>query len=71
MLTKYIHKLGVSPLWSVVDVYGLDPEILEFIPKPVKAVILLYPLSDDVGLQSMGLNYWFDLEQISFVSFLV
>lgn len=48
MFTKYIHKLGVSPLWSLSDVFGLEPEHLEWIPKPVKAVILLCPCSDSV-----------------------
>lgn len=52
VLTKYIHKLGVSPLWSLADVYGLDPEILEFIARPVKAVILLSPCSSNYE------NYW-------------
>lgn len=43
MLSKYIHKLGVSPLWSLTDVFGLEPDQLEWMPKPVKAVILLFP----------------------------
>lgn len=47
VLSNYIHKLGVSPLWSLTDVFGLDPDQLEWIPKPVKAVILLFP--DDVS----------------------
>lgn len=48
MLTKYIHKLGVSPAWSVTDVIGLDDELLSFLPRPVKALILLFPISDKV-----------------------
>lgn len=43
VLSKYIHKLGVSPLWSLTDVFGLEPDQLEWMPKPVKAVILLFP----------------------------
>lgn len=46
VLTKYIHKLGVSKNWSLIDVVGLEPEMLEWIPKPVKSIILLFPCSD-------------------------
>ncbi|XP_017075060.1 ubiquitin carboxyl-terminal hydrolase [Drosophila eugracilis] len=46
VLTKYIHKLGVSPAWSVTDVIGLEEDTLEWIPRPVKAFILLFPCSE-------------------------
>lgn len=49
MLNKYIQKLGVSADWSVTDVMGLEPDMLDWIPKPVKAFILLFPISDTVG----------------------
>lgn len=46
VLTKYIHKLGVSSDWSLTDVIGLESEALEWIPQPVKAIILLFPTSE-------------------------
>lgn len=32
------------------DVYGLDEELLEMVPKPVLAVLCLYPLTAEVSL---------------------
>lgn len=52
VMTKYLHNVGVSPMWSISDIYGLDDEILNYVQKPVKAVILLYPLSENVSILS-------------------
>lgn len=48
MLTNYIHSAGVPNTFQVVDVFGLDDELLSMLPQPVKAFILLFPISEKV-----------------------
>ncbi|XP_018495628.1 ubiquitin carboxyl-terminal hydrolase isozyme L3 [Galendromus occidentalis] len=44
VLTKYIHELGVDEKWSLVDVFGVDDELLAMVPQPVEALLLVYPV---------------------------
>lgn len=48
VLSKYSKVLGAKQgQW--VDVISLDEEFLQFIPQPVHAVILLFPISQGVS----------------------
>jgi len=46
VMNKYIWKLGVSKDWHFTDIYAMDEEILQTIPTPVLAVVLLHPLKN-------------------------
>jgi len=47
VMNKLLSSMGVSPEWTVVDVLGLDEELLCFIARPVVSLLLLFPSNDE------------------------
>lgn len=40
--------MGVPEKYNIVDVYGLDEDALAYVPRPVFALVLLFPCSEKV-----------------------
>jgi len=46
VMNSFLKKLGVSEEWGITDVYGLDEELLAFLPQPVLGLLLLFPINE-------------------------
>ena len=47
VFNDYLHGLGVSSSIGVTECFGLTPDLMAFVPQPVRAVILTYPYDDE------------------------
>jgi len=46
-MSALLHKLGLSPNLGFHDVYSIDdPSLLEFVPRPALALLLVFPVND-------------------------
>lgn len=53
VFTEFAHKLGLKKEWAYFDIYSLtEPELLAFLPRPVKAIVLLFPINENTKMST-------------------
>ncbi|SCU93053.1 LADA_0G01090g1_1 [Lachancea dasiensis] len=47
VFTQFAHQLGLSTRYAFHDIYSLtEPDLMAFLPRPMAAIVLLFPLND-------------------------
>ena len=46
IFTGLIHRLGIEEKLEFVDIYSLDDETILYLPRPVLAIIVIFPDND-------------------------
>ncbi|XP_041055922.1 ubiquitin carboxyl-terminal hydrolase isozyme L3 isoform X1 [Carcharodon carcharias] len=46
VMNQFMQQLGLLPSWQFGDVFGMDPELLSLVPRPVCSILLLFPVTE-------------------------
>jgi len=57
VMNQFLHKMGMPKLWAMTDVYGLDDMLLDMLPQPVVALMLLFPINDKYEDYVKGISF--------------
>ncbi|KAG8452242.1 hypothetical protein GDO86_004151 [Hymenochirus boettgeri] len=50
VMNQFLKQLGVGASWQFVDVYGMESDLLSMVPRPVCAILLLFPVTEKYEL---------------------
>ena len=55
VMADYVRRMGADGgSFDITDVLGFDEELLALVPQPVKAVMLLYPISSEIDASAQA-----------------
>jgi ubiquitin carboxyl-terminal hydrolase L3 len=56
IFSELMYRLGVKDDLRFIDIYSLESESLEFVPRPILAVIVIFPDTDPVQSSVPGFD---------------